>query len=494
MAVLSFFERLLHVMSPVFLTVLNMSAAAVYALLPVLLFRLLFRRMPRKYIFPLWAAVGFRLLCPVSIKSVFSLFNLGIFDMTPITAGNGMAFIPYDVAMMREPKVYTGIAAVNDALSGSLPVPDPAASVNPLQVWELLLTLLWLLGILAFAAYAVVSFVRIKKQIAHAVPLAGETGVFKCDGIPSPFVWGMVRRRIYIPFRMDAVRRQHVIAHEQAHIKGGDTVIKFLAFLLLAVHWLNPLVWAAYFSLCADLELRADERVLSGMTARERAEYGMSLLSLAAPRYAALSPLGFGESSITRRIKNAVSFRKPAKWLSELAAVLAAVLLLAVSTNAVEKAQDSGAMQQAAAVPGGRKAYAFDACLYMTPLSSYLVPEEGTGELYIRSGDTFIVADAETMETKAEFTDLSWEFIRFDEEWYESTLFAEYSENGWSLFKGPDISRYSVKTYTVLDGSHLLLRMDDELWYVKLGQHGGEHAGEPYCWSIYSLKRAERAE
>ena len=159
MAVLSFLERVADCMSPVFLAVVNMSAAAAYAVIAVLLFRLLFRRLPVRYTFPLWAAVGFRLLCPVSIKSVFSLFNLGFFDMTPIAEGNGMAFIPYDVAMMREPKVYTGIAAVNDVFSGSLPVPDPAASVNPLQVWELLLTLLWLLGMAAFLVYSVVSCV-----------------------------------------------------------------------------------------------------------------------------------------------------------------------------------------------------------------------------------------------------------------------------------------------------------------------------------------------
>lgn len=490
MAVLSFLERVADCMSPAFLAVVNMSAAAAYAVIAVLLFRLLFRRLPAKYTFPLWAAVGFRLLCPVSIKSVFSLFNLGIFDMSPIAEGNGMAFIPYDVAMMREPKVYTGIAAVNDAFSGSLPVPDPAASVNPLQVWEVIFTLLWLFGMLAFALYGAVSFVKMKKRLSRAVPLAGETGVFECDGIPSPFVWGIIRPRIYLPFRMDETGRRHVIAHERAHIEGGDTVIKPFAFLLLAVHWFDPFAWAAYFCLCSDMERRADERVFADMTKGERAEYGMSLLSLASPRRGTLLPLGFGESSIARRIKNALSFQKPAKWLAELVILLAAVLLLALTTNAADKAAESEGLHGATAVPGGRIAYAFSECLYMTPLSSYHVPEEGTGELYIRAGSEFLIVDAETMETKEAFQDLSWDFIAFDEAWYEQNLFAEHSENGWSLFRGPDISRYEIRSYTVLDGSHLLLRMDDEMWYVKLGQHGGTHAGEPYCWSIYRLERA----
>ncbi|MBE5785503.1 MAG: M56 family metallopeptidase [Clostridiales bacterium] len=491
MAVLSLLEQLADRMSHVFLTVLNLSAAACYAIVSVLLLRLAFGRLPRKYTFFAWMAVGFRLLCPVSIKSVFSLFNLGFFDMTPIARGNAMAFIPYDVAMMREPKVYTGIAAVNDVLSGSLPVPDPSASVNPLQVWELLLTLLWLFGLLAFCGYAVISFVKIRKRIACAVPVAGEPDVFECDGIPSPFAWGILRHRIFIPFRMGEKERRHVLAHERAHIRGGDTAIKPFAFLLLAVHWFNPLVWAAYFCLCRDMELRADERVLADMSEHERAEYGMTLLSLAAPRRAALSTLGFGESSIARRIKNALSFKKPAKWLSELAVILAAVLLIALSTNAAGKTPGSGVEQQPLAVPGGRTAYAFKECLYMTPLSSYLVPEEGTGELYIRAGDAFLIADAATMETKAEFEDISWEFIRFDEEWYRSTFFAEYGESGGSMFAGPDISRYENRSYTVLDDSHLLLRMDEETWFVKLGRHGGTHAGEPYCWSIYRLERAE---
>lgn len=489
MAVLTWLESAAGVLSPLFLRILNMSAAASYVIAAVLLLRLCCRKLPKKYIFPAWAAVAFRLVSPVSIKSVFSIFHLRFFDMAPVADGGALTFIPYDVAMMNEPRVYTGIAVLNDALSGSLPAPQPGDSMNPLQVWEALFTLIWVFGMLLLLGYGLWSILRLKKHLRTAVPLAGEMGVLECEGIASPFVWGIFRPRIYIPFRMGEKERNQVLLHERAHIRSGDTCIKPFAFLLLAVHWFNPLAWAACFFLCRDLEMRADEAVLFSLREKERQDYGRTLLSFAAAEQrASTMPLGFGEGSIKRRIKNILAFRKPKKWIGELAAVLAVLLVLAAVSNPRAAKETE---ERELAVPGGRIAYRFVQCLYMTPLSSYRVPEEGTGELYIRAGSKFLIADAETLETKQEFTEISWKFEYFDEEWYYGTLFAEGTEHGRSLFTGPDISGYERTQRAVIDENHMLFRMDEEIWYVKLGRHGGAHAGEPYCWSIYRLERVE---
>lgn len=182
MSVLAWLEGLISGLEPAFLQLLNMSITASYVILAVLLARLLLRRLPKRYSYALWAVVAFRLLCPVSISSLLSIFNIGVFDMTAATQGAELVYIPGNIGMMREPSVSVGIPPLNAFISESLPTPAPAASVNPLQIWQFAGTFVWVLGILVLLVYAAISLAKLRRQVRGAVRMAGTADVFECDG------------------------------------------------------------------------------------------------------------------------------------------------------------------------------------------------------------------------------------------------------------------------------------------------------------------------
>ena len=328
---LSWMDAFFSAVEPAFLQLFNMSITASYVILAVMLVRLLFRRLPKRYSYALWAVVAFRLLCPVSIGSFLSIFNLGLFDMTDATKGAALVYIPGNIGTMAEPSVTVGIPELNAAISESLPAPAPEASVNPLQVWQAVATLIWLLGVAALLGYAGLSLWKVRRTVRSAVRLEGTRDVYECDGVRSPFVLGIFRPRIYLPFRLTEGERAHVLSHERFHLRHGDHIIKPFAFLLTTLYWFNPLVWIAYACMCADLEMRCDEAVLGKLPQERRADYSMALLALGVGRHFALaSPLAFGETGVKRRIKNALSFRKPAVWVAVLAAAACACAFSAV--------------------------------------------------------------------------------------------------------------------------------------------------------------------
>ena len=304
MSVPAWLDRFISALEPAFLQILNMSITASYVTLAVLLVRLLLRRLPKRYSYALWSVVAFRLVCPVSISSLLSIFNIGIFDMTAATEGAELIYVPGNIGTMQEPSVTVGIPYLNAAITESLPAPTPTASANPLQLLQFIGTAVWILGLLALVVYAAVSLVRLHCRVRRAVRMAGTEDVFECDGVNTPFVLGFFRPRIYLPFRLNEAERAHVLAHERFHLRWGDHIVKPLAFLLTAVYWFNPFVWAAYACMCTDLEMRCDEAVLGMLPAERRADYSMSLLSLSTGRHFALaSPLAFGETGVKRRIK-----------------------------------------------------------------------------------------------------------------------------------------------------------------------------------------------
>ena len=335
MSVLAWLDQFISALEPAFLQILNMSITASYVTLAVLLVRLLLRRLPKRYSYALWSVVAFRLVCPVSISSLLSIFNIGIFDMTAATKGAELIYVPGNIGTMQEPSVTVGIPYLNAAITESLPAPTPAASANPLQILQFIGTAVWILGLSALVVYAAVSLVGLYRRVRGAVRMAGTEDVYECDSTHTPFVLGFFRPRIYLPFRLNEAERAHVLAHERFHLRRGDHIVKPLAFLLTAVYWFNPFVWAAYFCMCTDLEMRCDEAVLGMLPAERRADYSMSLLSLSTGRHFALaSPLAFGETGVKRRIQNVLSFKKPAAWLAVLATAACVCVAVACATNA----------------------------------------------------------------------------------------------------------------------------------------------------------------
>lgn len=297
-------------MEKVFLFFLNAGISASWLILTVLVLRLVLRKAPRSFHCALWALVGVRLVWPFSLKSPMSLLPSG-------------ETVPPEILYSPAPQIDSGIdafnAVVNPALAETMS-PKIGASVNPMQVAAIVAANIWVLGLAAMLFCALISFWRIRRTVADALPVEGN--VYRCGHIATPFILGIFRPRIYLPTVLGEATCVYVLAHERAHLRRRDHWWKPLGFLLLALHWFNPLVWLSYGLLCRDMELACDEQVARDMAVEERKAYSLALLSCSAPRKALFAcPLAFGEVGIRQRIRAVLKGKKPAAWLVAMAAV-----------------------------------------------------------------------------------------------------------------------------------------------------------------------------
>lgn len=317
-------------MADVFIKTLNMGIAASWLILAVVVLRILLKRAPKRFRLLLWAAVGLRLVLPVSIESALSLVP-------------SAQTLPEGVMYAAAPELNTGIAALNDAINPAFTAafaPEPAASANPLQVLLPIASVIWLAGAAVMLLWALVSWLRLRRRVAEAVRLEGN--MFESERVASPFVLGLIRPRIYLPFGLDEGAREQVLTHERAHIARGDHVIKPLGWLILAVYWYNPLVWLAYALFCRDIELACDERVIRRLPVSGRADYSQALLDLSRPHHGVgACPLAFGESAVKCRVKSVLTYKRPAFWLIMLAAVLCIGAAVCFLTDPKAEADDS---------------------------------------------------------------------------------------------------------------------------------------------------------
>ena len=297
-------------MTELFLDVVNMSISAGWLVLAVLVLRLILKKTPKWVNVLLWGIVAVRLICPFSIESALSLI--------PSTET-----ISPEIMMDWTPEISTGIApldrAVNPVISTSF-APNPGASANPLQILIPVAANLWLLGVLILLAYTVISYLTLRLKLRTAVIL--RDNIFQCETVSSPFVLGILNPRIYLPYAMDGKNQDHVVAHEQAHIRRKDHWWKPLGFLLLSIHWFNPLMWVAYILLCRDIELACDEKVIAELGNEQRADYSQALVACAVNRrMIAACPLAFGEVGVKERVKSIMNYRKPAFWIIVVSAM-----------------------------------------------------------------------------------------------------------------------------------------------------------------------------
>ena len=309
-------------MSEVFLKVLNMSISATWLVAAVLAARCCLKKAPRWVHVLLWGIVAVRLLCPFSIESALSLIP-------------SAEVVSPDIMMDRTPEITTGIpalnAAVNPIISQSF-APAPMASANPLQIWIPITAAFWIAGMAVMAIYTAVSYFLLRRRVSTATPLFDN--IFQSARIPSPFVLGLFRPRIYLPFGMKDGDMAHVIVHERSHIRRRDHWWKPLGFLLLTVHWFNPFMWMAYILLCRDIELACDERVIRELDRDSRADYSQALLSCSVNRrMIAACPLAFGEVGVKERVKNVLNYKKPAFWGILLAVLLCCAVAVCFLTD-----------------------------------------------------------------------------------------------------------------------------------------------------------------
>lgn len=302
-------------MDDVFLKLVNLSISASWLILAVLVLRVVLKKAP-KWVMPLlWGVVALRLVCLFSIESALSLIP-------------SAETIPSEIVTeTREPVLYeqaTLDIVTNPTLPSAAEVPV-GVSRQQAQVDFNIYSVLWLAGMAALLVHALVSAGKLKRKLATAILL--RDNIYESEFVDSPFVFGVVKPNIYLPMHMDEGTAAYVIAHERAHLARRDHWWKVLGYLVLALHWFNPLVWVAYILFCRDIELACDEKVVRGLDGAARADYSQALLSCAAPKRAvAACPLAFGEGNIKTRVKSALHYRKPAFWVAA-AAVLAVVIV-----------------------------------------------------------------------------------------------------------------------------------------------------------------------
>ncbi len=308
-------------MTDIFLTVFNLSITASWMVIAVLLCRVIFKKAPKNLFCILWLLVGLRLALPFSIESIFSLVP-------------SAETIPPET--IYRPQVQTGFDSVNDIINPILsetfaPVPY-YSSVNRFQIFIETASNVWIIGIVIVILYGIISYTMLRLKVRDAVP-AGDN-IRQSEKISTPFILGFIKPKIYIPFRMDENNLKYILAHERAHLKRRDHLIKPVGFALMAVYWFNPVMWIAYIFLCRDIELACDEKVVRDFVANEKARYASALLDCSiSRRYIAACPLAFGEVGVKERIKNALNYKKPMLWIIIAAVISAIIITVCFMTN-----------------------------------------------------------------------------------------------------------------------------------------------------------------
>ena len=322
----------------IYMQVLDMSKTASIVILVVVLARLLLKKAPKVFSYALWAVVLFRLLCPVTFEAPVSIVP----EMNSVSQGYTLSEESISVFGAGE----AAYQAVGDALNGGLGIQHirttektetgmtKYVTTDWWSVWILFGQYVWVAGITAMLIYSAVSYLKLRKKLSVVVPL--RDNIFIADDIKSPFVVGLFRPKIYLPCNLGDKEQEYIILHEQHHIKRLDHVMKALAFLALAIHWFNPLVWVAFVLASKDMEMSCDEAVIRKVDGDVRADYSASLLTLATGRrIIAGTPLAFGEGDTKGRINNLSKWKKPAVWVVLIAVVACAVLAVTVLTNPI---------------------------------------------------------------------------------------------------------------------------------------------------------------
>ena len=317
-------------MDKLFDTVLELSWQAGLIALAVMAVRLVLRKKAsRRALCMLWALVALRLLLPVSL-TVESPVSLQAEEAPVSRAYHAMQETRTSVPEEAAPapaESYGAAAAVVPA--------EPAAEPVTLRTFARWLPWIWVIGMGCMAAYMLLSFIWMRLTLRRAEHI--QDNVYRCTQWSTPFVLGIIAPCIYVPESVSEEDLPQVLAHERCHIRRWDHVVKPFAFLLLAVNWFNPVLWAAYVLLGRDMENACDEMVLKNATPAQRAAYSRALVSCAAqPEMAAVCPLAFGEVAVKERVKNVLNYKKPALWAVILLVVAAAIIGVCLLTKPAE--------------------------------------------------------------------------------------------------------------------------------------------------------------
>ena len=309
-------------MNELFLKIINMSISASWLVLAVLILRFVLKKAPKWINVLLWGIVAIRLICPFSFESTLSLIP-------------SAETIPLNIGMDTTPTINSGISAINNAVNPIISqsnTPMAGASVNLLQITIGIYEYIWIFGMIALALYTAISYWRLRRKVDTAVRYKDNN--FQSENVSFPFVIGIIKPRIYLPFKMNGQYLEYVVAHEQAHICRKDHWWKPLGFLLLMIHWFNPLMWLAYVLLCRDIELACDEKVIKELGNEQRGDYTQALVACSVNRrMIAACPLAFGEVSVKERVKSVMNYKKPAFWVIIISVIVCVGVAVCFLTN-----------------------------------------------------------------------------------------------------------------------------------------------------------------
>ena len=309
-------------MNELFLKIINMSISASWLVLAVLILRFVLKKAPKWINVLLWGIVAIRLICPFSFESTLSLIP-------------SAETIPLNIGMDTTPTINSGISAINNAVNPIISqsnTPMAGASVNLLQITIGIYEYIWIFGMIALALYTAISYWRLRRKVDTAVRY--KDNIFQSENVSFPFVLGIIKPRIYLPFKMNGQYLEYVVAHEQAHICRKDHWWKPLGFLLLMIHWFNPLMWLAYVLLCRDIELACDEKVIKELGNKQRGDYTQALVACSVNRrMIAACPLAFGEVSVKERVKSVMNYKKPAFWVIIISVIVCVGVAVCFLTN-----------------------------------------------------------------------------------------------------------------------------------------------------------------
>lgn len=450
-------------MEDIFIKVLNMSITASYVIIAIMLIRLLLKKAPKKYSYALWAVAAFRLCCPVSFKSVFSIFNLKMFEFKESTSGGvSMDYVPENIGMTAQPEINTGFATANSVINDVLPAATPQYSANPMQVILGVAAIVWSVGMAVLLTYGIVSYIRIRRNMATAVIMEGN--VWQSDKVRSPFILGFIRPRIYIPFGLGKRELSYVLAHERYHIKRLDYLIKPLAYLMLIVHWFNPLCWVAFNLMGRDMEMSCDEKVL-GREENILKAYSTTLLSFATnKRFPTPSPLAFSETAVKGRIKNVLNFRKPKLWISMVAVVICIVAAMGCAANPADKNSKS---------PFGHE-YKVTDIVYDAPQYSFTYTDD-TAPHFILTDDKMLGINTNNPHESSnnwDYVPVEAENIVLDKDNFDSLFIDADGVNGWLADSSSELREDNETAWKYL--------FDEMLYYVLQQKNGDVYLGLGY--------------
>lgn len=352
-------------MEAIFLKILDMSLVSAYCIAIVLLIRLFLRKSPKSFSYILWIAVFIRLAIPFTPESPVSLVPQAVSDhsvtawvsekenpvfdpsftaeaggLNPIQEANGDTSLKYSAnqeinAFPATQNLPQAQITARDRVTSLEDTTETGKSGIMTPSMTQIFSIVWLVGLISLLSYNFITYIILKKRLRSSVWL--EANIFESPSIPSPFLFGIFRPKIYIPSGLQDSDRAHILRHEQIHIQRGDSVVKAILFAITCIHWFNPLVWLAFAFMSRDMEMSCDEKVIRELGYEIKKNYSSSLLSLATGRSLLhATPLTFSEGNLKGRIKNVLSYRKPALWIILTSSLLVGIVVFGLIFNPLQ--------------------------------------------------------------------------------------------------------------------------------------------------------------